>query len=255
MPKNKSKMIDNRMAAAERQIEAPPKLLWLKAKYHFHTFAYRDPRSAFSSAIALPVVSPTTALLGIASTLFGLGRANEAVAVLDNIRNFQIAIDPPNGMIFFRAFHQIRRYETDKYGPNPRMGLTDINQGTREYGVPDGNLTIYIGTPVTCLDSTRIALLNRDHLGTHDSMCSLIGDVEECDEPREVVYFPVNGRQFNLAKGSPATIVTLSRFKREIHPTVGKHWWMAGGDDTELVPYVIQGSFRGTTRGKIYRKT
>jgi hypothetical protein len=261
MPKSKRVSLEKRAIESmptAKPAEASPKLLWLRAEYHFHTFAYRDPRSAFSSAIGLPVVSPTTVLLGIASTLFSLGRSDEAVAVLDNIHHCRVAIDPPEGMIFFRAFHQIRRYETDKYrktkGPNPRIGLTDINQGTREYGVSGGNLIIYIGTPDICVESTRIALRNRDHLGTHDSMCSLVGDVEECAEPSEVVYFPVNGHQFKLTKESPVTIVTLSRFKDKIHPTVGRHWWMAGGNDTELVPYVIQGSFRGTTRGKIYRK-
>ena len=52
-------------------------LSWLKAAYHLHTFAYRDPRSAFSSATGLPVLSPTAVLLGIASTLFNLGRADD----------------------------------------------------------------------------------------------------------------------------------------------------------------------------------
>lgn len=231
-----------------------PKLLWLKATYHFHTFAYRDPRSAFSSAVALPVVSPTTILLGLASTLFSLGSSDAAFTVLRNAHLFQVVIDPPNGMIFFRAFHQLRRYETDKYGPNSRMGLTDINQGTREYGVPDGNLTIYVGTPPICVEPTKTALLNRDHLGTHDSMCSLAGAVEECPEPVAVTYFPMDRHEFQLAGNSRVTVVTLSRFKQEIHPAVGEHWWMAGGSDTELVPYLIQGSFRGTTRGKIYRK-
>src|ERR1700757_584851 len=112
------------------QAEAPVKLIWLKARYHFHTFAYRDPRSAFSSALGLPVASPTAVLLGIASTLFSLGKADEATIILNNIHHFRVVIESPNGMIFFRAFHQIRRYETDKYGPNPRIGLTDINQGT-----------------------------------------------------------------------------------------------------------------------------
>lgn len=230
-----------------------PILVWLKAAYAFHSFAYRDPRSAFSSAMGLPVVSPTAVLLGIASTLFSLGQRDKAEAFLKDAHQAKVIIDPPESMIFFRAFHQIRRYETDKYGPNPRMGLTDINQGTREYGLPDGSITIYVGVPEAHVKSTRLALVNRDHLGTHDSLCSLVGDVERCDEPKDVLYCALEG-SFPVPKDGPLTVVTLSRFRGRIRSTVGDHWWMAGGDDTELVPYLIKGTFHGTSRGKIYRK-
>ncbi len=33
-----------------------------------------------------------------------------------------------------------------------------------------------------------------------------------------------------------------------------KHWYLTGGNDTELVPYVISGFYQGTTKGKIYKK-
>jgi hypothetical protein len=93
--------------------------------------------------------------------------------------------------------------------------------------------------------------MNRDHLGTHDSLCSLLGEVTDCDEPNDVVYagpedaYPLTG----------VTAVSLSRFKCLPQPTL-RHWWIAGGQaDTEVVPFVISGQFRGTTRGKVYRKT
>jgi hypothetical protein len=203
--------------------------------------------------MGLPVVSPTAVLLGIGSTLFTLGEADKAEAFLNDAHHARVVVDPPESMIFFRAFHQIRRYETDKYGHNPRMGLTDINQGTREYGLPQGTITIYVGVKEVHVDSTRVALANRDHLGTHDSLCSLVGDVEPCGEPKDVVYCPLEG-SFPTPKDGPVTVVTLSRFRGKIQPAVGKHWWMAGGDDTELVPYLIKGRFYGTSRGKIYRK-
>ncbi len=235
-------------------VSEPQNLIWLKAEYHLHTFAYRDPRSAFSAGIGLPVVSPTAVLLGIASTLFSLGRADEALSLLTDLHRFRVAIDPPTGMIFFRAFHQLRRYETDKYGPNPRLGLTNINQGTREYGLPHGNITVYVGVLPAHAESVTFSLTNRDHLGTHDSVCSLVGAVQRCGEPEDVIYFPPETWQTRLPNISPVTVLTLSRFKKQLQPTVGNHWWMAGGDDTELVPYLIRGSFRGTTRGKIYTK-
>ena len=214
-------------------------LSWMRARYRFHTFAYRDPRSAFSSAVGLPVVSPTAVLLGIASTLFGLGEADKARSFIERAHSCQVLVDPPEGIIFFRAFHQIRRYETDKYrkqkGPNLRMGLTDINQGTREYGLVGGEMTIYVGAPANVKDCVTLALRNRDHLGTHDSLCSLVGDVESCEQPPDVVYRPLEGEEINLASESPVTVVTLSRFEKPLRPTVGQHWWMAGGDDTRLV--------------------
>lgn len=232
---------------------------WMKARYRFHTFAYRDPRSAFSSAVGLPVVSPTTVLLGIASTLFSLGEAGKARSFLERIHLCEVVVDPPEGIIFFRAFHQIRRYETDKYrkkkGPNPRMGLTDINQGTREYGLVGGEMTIYVGAPADLIGSVELALRNRDHLGTHDSLCSLV-EVRACEKPTDTVYLPPEEWQNRLPAVSGVTILTLSRFRptQQIQPTVGEHWWMAGGADTQLAPYLVKGTFRGTSKGKIYRR-
>lgn len=227
-------------------------LVWLKCSYHLHTFAYRDPRSAFSSGVGLPVVSPTAVLLGLASTLFNCGMGGEAQSFLNIVHRCQVIVDAPSGVIFFRAFHQLRRYYSTTKGRTSRAGFTNVNQGTREYGICDGVMTLYVGVPAEHVISVEKALINRDHLGTHDSLCSLVGNVEQCERPETVVFSPL--QNFKLNGDNPMTVVTLSRFKQQIQPTVGKHWWMSGGDDTELVPYVIQGSFRGTTRGKIYRK-
>jgi len=126
-----------------------PELTWLRAAYSFHSYAYRDPRSVFASAIGLPVVSPTTVVLGVASTLFHLGQADKARSFLQVAHQCKVRIDPPDGMVFFRAFHQVRRYHTQyinkdkKKGLNPDFGLTQINQGTREYGLPEGPMTIF----------------------------------------------------------------------------------------------------------------
>lgn len=265
MPRKK-KVKPSDKASPERvavtAVEPAPTVIWLKAVYAFHSFAYRDSRSAFSSAMGLPVVSPTAIVLGIASTLFSLGEKDRAEEFLKGAHRVKVVIDPPQGMIFFRAFHQIRRYESgimktsrEKFKPNARLGLTLINQGTREYGIPEGSLTVYVGTPNDYLESVMLALRNRDHLGTHDSLCSLVGDVIVCDEPKDVVYCPLTP-PLQLPKDARVTVIALSRFRGDmaIKSTVGEHWWMAGGDDTELVPYLIRGSFRGTTRGKIYTK-
>jgi len=233
-------------------------LTWLKASYHFHTFAYRDPRCAFPTAMGLPAVSPTAVLLGIASTLFYTGKAEEASRFLGVIHKCEVVIDPPDGVIFFRAFHQLRRYETDKYNKlNPRLGFTDINQGTREYGIPEGVMTVYVGIPREEIEDVKLALLNRDHVGTHDSLCSLVGDVEICGEPTSILFQPIGVKtSFKMpAIGEKITAITLSKFKGTFsNPTVGNHWWMAGGDETELVAYMIPGKVTGTSRGKIYRK-
>jgi len=236
-------------------------LAWLKATYQFHTYAYRDPRSVFASAIGLPVVSPTTVLLGIASTLFRLGKPEDAKSFLEIVHKCKVGVDPPDGVIFFRAFHQLRRYETDKYGPNPKMGLTNINQGTREYGLVDGSMTIFVGVPKSQVDHVELALTNLTHLGTHDSLCSLFGKVETTTEPN-LVYIPSKEMAKKVhnegveSLGSGVTVVTLSCFKsgKSIKP-VSQHWWMAGGKDTELLRFTIPGKFLGTTRGKIYRKS
>jgi len=235
---------------------------WVRARYHFHTFCYRDPRSAFSSALGLPVVSPTAVLLGIASTLFSIGENNEALAFIWVADHCRVAVDPPDSAIFFRAFHQLRRYETaisktkkKDFKPNPRIGFTQINQGTKEYALVDGTITLFVGVPQVVVEATKLALRNRDHVGTHDSLCALVGDVEECDEPSDVVYLPPERWQSQPPQEPGVTILTLSRFSRPFEePTVGSHWWMAGGDNTERVPYMIKGKFIGTTRGKIYRK-
>lgn len=228
-------------------------LIWLKAAYKFHTYAYRDPRSAFASAMGSPVISPTTVLLGIVSTLFSLGKESEAKSFLSAVHHCSVVVDAPDGIIFFRAFHQLRRYETDKYDKqNPRLGLTNINQGTREYGLVEGQTTVYVGISEEHGESITLALTNLGHLGTHDSMCSLVGNVENCSEPKDVVYMPPEQWKTNMQSG--CTAVTLSRFKNvAIEPTL-PHWWMAGGDNTEQVPYFIKGRFEGTSRGKIYRK-
>ena len=231
-----------------------PGLTWLKAAYRFHTFAYRDPRAAFSSAVGQPVVSPTTVLLGIASTLFCLGMADEARTFLDDMYACKVVVNPPDGMIFFRAFHQLRRYFSTQKGRTERAGLTNINQGTREYALLEGKLVLYVGVPQIHAEAVRLALRNRDHLGTHDSLCSLVNDVRDCNEPTDVVYLPLGQAPMVIPDVSPVIVVTLSRFKEATQPTVGRHWWMAGGENTELVPYLIKGSFRGTTRGKIYSK-
>lgn len=236
-------------------------LTWLRARYHFHTFCYRDPRSAFSSALGIPVVSPTTVLLGIASTLFNIGKANEAREFIKVAHHCHVVVDPPNGAVFFRAFHQLRRYESaisktkkKDFQPNPRIGFTQINQGTKEYALVAGPVILFVGVPREFAEATKLALRHRDHLGTHDSLCALVGEVEECQEPTDVVYLPPERWQSQLPQQTGVTILTLSRFTQALEPTVGAHWWMAGGKDTELVPYLIKGQFVGTSRGKIYRK-
>jgi hypothetical protein len=241
--------------------EPEPELVWLRAAYAFHTYAYRDPSAVFAFAAGIPVVSPSTVLLGIASCLFSLGLAPEAQAFLQIVHQCKVAVDAPDGAIFFRAFHQIRRYESAKYDKNnPRIGLTKINQGTREYGLFDGNMTVFVGVPTACLETVKLALTNLNHLGTHDSLCSLVGKVELTSEPKEITYTPAEsfGERI-LNAGVQAfkcvTVVTLSCFKNDkpLKP-VCKHWYMAGGNETELIRYVIPGKFEGTTRGKIYRK-
>lgn len=234
-------------------------LIWLKTAYKFHTYAYRDPRSAFASAMGSPVVSPTTVLLGIASTLFSLGKEPEAKNFLGVAHNCRVVIDAPDGIIFFRAFHQLRRYETgamktskEKFRPNARIGLTNINQGTREYGLVEGQTTVYVGIPEDHTEAVKLALTNLGHLGTHDSMCSLVGNVERCSEPNNVIYMPPEQWKTNVPSGS--TAVTLSRFKNTPVVKTLPHWWMAGGNNTEQVPYFIKGRFEGTSKGKIYRK-
>ncbi len=172
--------------------EPAPQLLWLRATYAFHTFAYRDPRAAFSSAVGLPVVSPTTVLLGIVSSLFSLGDSEGAQRVLSTAHLCKVAVDPPAGVIFFRAFHQQRRYYSTRKGATHRAGLTNISQGTREYGLPEGTMSLYVGVPASILDAAKHALQNRDHLGTHDSLCSLVGEVMPCNEPSDVLYWPRN---------------------------------------------------------------
>lgn len=242
------------MARQKKKDTIPAKnvpLIWLKAAYKFHTYAYRDPRSAFSSATGSPVVSPTTLLLGILSTLFSLGKQEEAQNFIAVAHQCKVVVDAPDGVVFFRAFHQLRRYETDKYGANPNIGLTKINQGTREYGLVEGQTTVYIGVPENLSVSTKLALLNLIHLGTHDSLCSIIGDIESCNEPDDVVYYPPEIWKNKIPQGAMA--VSLSRFKGELYKKL-EHWYLAGGDDTEIVPYFIKGRFEGTSRGKIYRK-
>ncbi len=229
-------------------------LRWLRARYHFHTFCYRDPRSAFSSALGIPVVSPTAVLLGIASTLFNIGKANEALAFIRVAHQCRVAVDPPNGAVFFRTFHQLRRYISTTKGKTHRAGFTDINQGTKEYALVDGAMTLFVGVPQEFAEATKLALRHRDHLGTHDSLCALVGEVEECQEPTDVVYLPPERWQNQLPPQAGVTILILSQFVKPLTPTVGSHWWMAGGDNTERVPYMIKGQFFGTTRGKIYRK-
>lgn len=242
-------------------------LSWIKAVYSFHSYAYRDPRSVFASGVGLPVVSPTTVLLGVASTLFRLGLADEAQSFLQIAHQCKVIVDPPDGAIFFRAFHQVRRYHTQyidkekRKGVNPQVGLTKINQGTREYGLIEGNMTVFLGVPKNSVEFAKISLTNLTHLGTHDSLCSLVGNVEQCSEPQSVIYMPREELAQRIrehgpqALGSGVTIVTLSRFKEQepIQP-VSEHWYMSGGEDTEFVSYVIPGQFKGTSRGKVYRK-
>lgn len=232
-------------------------LLWLRAQYEFHNFSYRDPRGAFSAAVALPVISPTAVLLGICSTLYESGRQIEAEEFLGTIHQCAVKVDPPDGIVFFRAFHQLRRYATTqiktKKGQKPNIGFTEINQGTREYGLLQGPLTLYVGIPARQRKFVAVALRDRNHIGTHDSLCSLVGDVEEVAEPKKVLYDPL-GEGSIPRGGEPVTVVTLSRFVSAEFGDSPAPWKMAGGANTELVPFLIPGRFTGTRAGKIYRK-
>jgi hypothetical protein len=233
-------------------------LVWLRAVYAFHTLSYRDPRGAFAAAVGLPVVSPTTVLLGICSTLYELGRHMEAEEFLKTIQQCRVKVDPPQGAVFFRAFHQLRRYVTQQdkgKGKKPGIGFTEINQGTREYGLLQGPLRIYVGVPERQRAFVAEAMRNRDHVGTHDSLCSLVGNVEEVAEPADVLYEPLGEGTVRSQNGEPVTVVTLSRFlSGDFGDASPRHWRMSGGSNTELVPFVIPGGFTGTRSGKIYRR-
>jgi hypothetical protein len=233
-------------------------LVWLRAVYEFHNFSYRDPRGAFATAVGLPVVSPTAVLLGVCSTLYERGRQEEADAFLKTIHLCRVKVDPPQGAVFFRAFHQLRRYVTQQdkgKGKKPNIGYTEINQGTREYGLLQGPLAVYVGVPERQRAFVADALRNRDHLGTHDSLCSLVGDVEHVAEPVEVLYEPLGEGPIRIQSGEPVTVVTLSRFvSAEFGDASPRHWRMSGGSNTELVPFVILGGFTGTRSGKVYRR-
>lgn len=250
----------NTKAKPKTQSSAPVEigpLIWLRAQYELHNFSYRDPRSAFSAAVALPVISPTAVLLGICSTLYESGRQLEAEEFLCTIHECAVKVDPPDGVIFFRAFHQLRRYATtqDKgKGLKANIGFTEINQGTREYGLPQGPLTIYVGVPQGQRKFVADALRDRSHIGTHDSLCSLIGDVEAVAEPQEILCEPLGEGSIHFETGQPVTIVTLSRFVSAEFGESPAPWKMAGGANTELVPYLIPGRYTGTRAGKIYRK-
>lgn len=57
----------------------------------------------------------------------------------------------------------------------------------------EGQTTVYVGIPEehrVVAEVAELALTNLGHLGTHDSMCSLVGNVENCSEPKAVVYMP-----------------------------------------------------------------
>lgn len=239
----------------------PPALAWQKASYAFHSYAYRDPRTVFAAGSGSPVVSPTTVLLGIVATLFAFGRTEDAKALLPVIHQCEVLVDAPEGIIFFRAFHQLRRYETAKYGANPRLGLTKINQGTKEYGLVQGEMTLYVAAPNEHLSAVAFALENLRHLGSHDSLCSLQGQVERCSVPKQIIYLRAEEFSARLSNGEiklkdlHVTRVTLSRFKTGLSWQNGKiNWFLSGGNETEQTNYVISGSVRGTTRGKIYRR-
>jgi hypothetical protein len=234
-------------------------MVWLRARYEFHNFSYRDPRAAFSAAVALPVISPTAVLLGICSTLYESGRQQEAEAFLRTIDRCAVKVDPPDGAVFFRAFHQLRRYVTtqvkdSKKGQKANIGFTEINQGTREYGLLHGPLVIYVGVPESQQGFVEEALRDRNHIGTHDSLCSLIGDVEVIAEPTKILCDPLGEGSISLGSGEPVTVVTLSRFISADFGDSPAPWTMAGGKNTELVPFVIPGTFTGTRSGKLYRK-
>lgn len=237
------------------ELERTP-LSWLRARYSFHTFSYRDPRAPYSTALAIPVVSPTAVLLGVASTLFQHGRVDAAKAFLARIHVCRAVIDAPKAVVFFRAFHQTRRYETDKYEKtNPRLGLTQPAQSTREYGIPQGAMTVFVGVPSECVADATFALENREHIGTRDSLCSLLNSVEEVASPHGVVFLAPEDVRESFPCVPGLTVVTLSRFRGPFaEPSVGTHWWMSGGENTELVPYLIQGRYEGTSRGKIFVK-
>ena len=252
------------MSERATSLSADSDTTWLKAAYHFHTYAYRDPRSAYNAAVGVPVVSPTTVLLGLVSTMFSIGDAEAAQELRDQLPQCAVRVDAPDGIIFFRAFHQVRRYHT-KYrskdkrkGLNPRYGLTVMNQATREYGLVDGAMTLYVGAPSELRNHVHRGLTNLRRIGTSDSLCSLVGDVEECDMPDSIVYVPSsNFERENLGPQvlrDGLMIVTLSRFQEEGPDSELPHWTVAGGSDTELVPYVIPGSINGTSRGKVYLK-
>ncbi len=233
-------------------------LTWLRARYEFHTFSYRDPRAAFSVAVALPVVSPTAVLLGICSTLYEIGQNREADQFLANIHLCEVKVEAPDGAVFFRAFHQLRRYVTQQdkgKGKKAGIGFTEINQGTREYALLQGPMTIYVGVPENQKSLAMDALRNRSHVGTHDSLCSLLGDVEIVEEPNAVLYEALDTSSPRIGSAGPVSIVTLSRFtSAEFGDESSAHWRMAGGSNTDLSPFLIPGSFTGTRAGKIYRK-
>jgi len=191
---------------------------WLKASYHFHSYCYRDPRSVYSSGVGVPVVSPTTVYLGIASSLYRLGKNEEAEGFLKSLTEIEILIDAPDAVIFFRAFHQVRRYQSGKWDKNnPRIGFTQINQATKEYGLVQGCMTLFVKVPEKLKISTSLALGNLTHLGTKDSLCSISGNVESTDEPVEVVYCPSSELEQPtevIKKANSVTMITLSRFKK-----------------------------------------
>ncbi|RUM89848.1 MAG: hypothetical protein DSZ24_00240 [Thermodesulfatator sp.] len=224
--------------------------LWLRAAYLFHTYTYRDPRACYNTAPATPVPSPTAVILGLAATLFRFGRLEEALNLMQNAHLFRVILEPPRAVAFFWALLQMRRYQPGRRGYLP--GYTEIDRTIREFGLPEGPLTVYVRLPEEkWRDTVRFALENLEYLGAHDSLTSIVEPVEEISSPPEEIFLPEEeARKRGLAELSGYTAVTLTEFEKPLRFTPEK--WGYSESVAPKKRFLIPGTVEGTPKGKVY---
>jgi hypothetical protein len=228
-------------------------LVWLRAEYITHVFHYRMPGTVAIASVNPLIPSPLTIKMAMLATLLRDNRVDEARQLVNDLPHIRVLIQPPVGVMTFKAFMRyVRVPATKKAGEVDSMtgGVYGVSPHVREYALWDGPLTVFVETPEILRDVIESALFRIAYLGAKDSQVACLEvsesapDEQLCAQPAQgITSFERGGLVVRLAEW-----VNAPDNLEQVIPSQRRE------ADYKTEPYVMPGRLHTAGKSKIYQR-